>query len=266
MKMTPDSRSPKPMVQFSNCAEVRKRKLHIFNALLPQITPSTLQLTFTMPPHRDIEPYRDAIIERRNRVTLTQTLRFLNELIAADGGRPIGRRTLEKQLSDWGVTRSTAHSKLMPFKNEICRLYLESMKIDDLYIHVINQLQQNGCPAIGKRTLYTQLREGGLDKRLRLYNHPLGESDFAPFSTSSFAPYTNHHPSSIMAEYKVAVLDDYQSLSKTYFSKLDSSKYDVTVFRDTLLPYNRPDTPQSVKDALVKRLEPFQIICMNSYD
>lgn len=67
----------------------------------------------------------------------------------------------------------------------------------------------------------------------------------------------------IMAEFKVAVLDDYQGLSRTQFSKLDSSTYDVTIFNDTLLPYNCADTPQSVKDALVKRLEPFQIICIN---
>ena len=65
-----------------------------------------------------------------------------------------------------------------------------------------------------------------------------------------------------MAEYKIAVLDDYQGLSETKFSKLDPSKYHVTYFRDTLPPYNRPDTPQSVKDELVKRLEPFQIICI----
>ncbi len=64
-----------------------------------------------------------------------------------------------------------------------------------------------------------------------------------------------------MAEYKVAVLDDYQGVSKAPFSKLDPSKFEVTQFSDTLLPYNREDTPQSVKDELVKRLEPFQIIC-----
>lgn len=64
-----------------------------------------------------------------------------------------------------------------------------------------------------------------------------------------------------MAEYKIAVLDDYQGLAKTKFTKLDPSKYEVVHFSDTLLPYNHPDTPQSTKDELVKRLEPFQIIC-----
>ncbi|RYP03935.1 hypothetical protein DL764_004769 [Monosporascus ibericus] len=64
-----------------------------------------------------------------------------------------------------------------------------------------------------------------------------------------------------MAQLKVAVLDDYQELSKPHFDELRRSGYDVTTFTDTLLPYNHPDTPQEVKDALVKRLEPFGIIC-----
>lgn len=65
----------------------------------------------------------------------------------------------------------------------------------------------------------------------------------------------------IMAPYKVAVLDDYQGLSKAKFAKLDAAKVEVTYFSDTLPPYNHSDTPQSMKDALVERLEPFQVIC-----
>ncbi|KAF7546664.1 hypothetical protein G7Z17_g8264 [Cylindrodendrum hubeiense] len=64
-----------------------------------------------------------------------------------------------------------------------------------------------------------------------------------------------------MAPLKVAVLDDYQGFSDPHFKKLDSTKFEVTSIKDTLLPYNQPDTPQSTKDALVKRLEPFEIIC-----
>ncbi|KAH8883617.1 D-isomer-specific 2-hydroxyacid dehydrogenase-like protein [Thozetella sp. PMI_491] len=60
---------------------------------------------------------------------------------------------------------------------------------------------------------------------------------------------------------KVAVLDDYQNLSESAYKRLDPATYEVTIFRDTLLPYNHPDTPQDVKDQLVKRLEPFDIIC-----
>lgn len=60
---------------------------------------------------------------------------------------------------------------------------------------------------------------------------------------------------------KVAVLDDYQGFAEPIFKKLDSSKFEVTIFRDTLLPYNHPDTPQEEKDKLVNRLEPFQVIC-----
>lgn len=64
-----------------------------------------------------------------------------------------------------------------------------------------------------------------------------------------------------MAGTKVAVLDDYQEVSKPHFDQLRDAGYEVDVFSDTLLPYNHPDTPQDVKDALVKRLEPYKIIC-----
>ena len=64
-----------------------------------------------------------------------------------------------------------------------------------------------------------------------------------------------------MAPTKVAILDDYQGFADSYFEKLDSSKYEVASLKETLLPYNHPDTPQSIKDELVKRLEPFDIIC-----
>ncbi|KAI1375343.1 D-isomer-specific 2-hydroxyacid dehydrogenase-like protein [Hypoxylon crocopeplum] len=63
-----------------------------------------------------------------------------------------------------------------------------------------------------------------------------------------------------MALPKIAVLDDYQKLSEPLFERLRSSGYEVTTFTDTLLPYNHPNTPQDAKDALVKRLEPFDII------
>lgn len=58
---------------------------------------------------------------------------------------------------------------------------------------------------------------------------------------------------------KIAVLDDYTDTSRPYFDQLGPG-YEVTYFKDTLLPYNAPETPQSVKDELVKRLEPFPII------
>ncbi|KAI1431817.1 D-isomer specific 2-hydroxyacid dehydrogenase [Xylaria sp. CBS 124048] len=64
-----------------------------------------------------------------------------------------------------------------------------------------------------------------------------------------------------MAHPTIAILDDYQGLSKTPFEQLRSAGYQVTTFTDTLLPYNHPDTPQDAKDALVKRLEPFNVIC-----
>lgn len=59
---------------------------------------------------------------------------------------------------------------------------------------------------------------------------------------------------------KVAVLDDYQNLSEAAFKALDSSKYSVTVFRDTLLPYNHPSATDANRAELVERLKPFTII------
>ncbi|PKS08325.1 hypothetical protein jhhlp_005269 [Lomentospora prolificans] len=60
----------------------------------------------------------------------------------------------------------------------------------------------------------------------------------------------------------VAVLDDYPDFSKSFFATLDPASYKVTVFRDTLRPYNHPETTDAERDALVKRLEPFEILCI----
>ncbi|KAE8451417.1 hypothetical protein EG329_004046 [Mollisiaceae sp. DMI_Dod_QoI] len=59
---------------------------------------------------------------------------------------------------------------------------------------------------------------------------------------------------------KLAVLDDYQGISAPYFESLKPA-FDVTVFRDTLLPYDHPSTPDQVKQELVQRLKPFTVIC-----
>lgn len=58
---------------------------------------------------------------------------------------------------------------------------------------------------------------------------------------------------------KIAVLDDYLDTSEPYFNTL-GPEYQVSYFKDTALPYGHPETPQQAKDALVSRLEPFQII------
>ncbi|KAK4135863.1 hypothetical protein BT67DRAFT_419110 [Trichocladium antarcticum] len=62
------------------------------------------------------------------------------------------------------------------------------------------------------------------------------------------------------APIKVAVLDDYQGISEPKFKALDPAEYEVSFFKDTLLPYNHPDTPQDTKDKLVSRLHPFSVI------
>ena len=65
------------------------------------------------------------------------------------------------------------------------------------------------------------------------------------------------------APIKVAVLDDYQGISEPKFRALDPAKFDVAFFKDTLRPYNPPDTPQDVQDQLVARLKPFTVICVS---
>jgi len=60
---------------------------------------------------------------------------------------------------------------------------------------------------------------------------------------------------------KIAVLDDYQGFSEPKYGALDPAKYEVSFFKDTLRPYNHPDTTQDEKNKLVKRLEPFTVIC-----
>lgn len=60
---------------------------------------------------------------------------------------------------------------------------------------------------------------------------------------------------------QVAVLDDYQGVSEPHFDALDKSRFSVVTFKDTLLPWGHPDTPQHVREALVHRLEPFHVIC-----
>ena len=59
---------------------------------------------------------------------------------------------------------------------------------------------------------------------------------------------------------KVAVLDDYQELSKPHFKAL-GPEYEVAFLKDTLPPYNHPATSPGDKEQLVQRLAPFNIIC-----
>lgn len=58
---------------------------------------------------------------------------------------------------------------------------------------------------------------------------------------------------------KLAILDDYQNIASPHFESLKPA-FSITVFRDTLLPYNHPSTPPEVKQELVDRLKPFTAI------
>jgi hypothetical protein len=58
---------------------------------------------------------------------------------------------------------------------------------------------------------------------------------------------------------KLAILDDYQDIGSSHFAPLEP-QFEITVFRDTLLPYNHPSTPDHVKREIVERLKPFTVI------
>jgi lactate dehydrogenase-like 2-hydroxyacid dehydrogenase len=58
---------------------------------------------------------------------------------------------------------------------------------------------------------------------------------------------------------KLAILDDYQGIAAPHFDALKPN-FEITVFRDTLLPYNHPNTPSHVQTQLVDRLKPYTII------
>ena len=64
-----------------------------------------------------------------------------------------------------------------------------------------------------------------------------------------------------MSLIRVAVLDDYQGFSKPLYGKLDPSRYEISYFPDTMRAYNRANTPDETKEALVERLKPFHVIC-----
>jgi phosphoglycerate dehydrogenase-like enzyme len=59
---------------------------------------------------------------------------------------------------------------------------------------------------------------------------------------------------------KLAILDDNLSISAPHFADIPSSKVEITIFTDTLPPYNHPSTSEEDKEALVNRLKPFNIL------
>jgi phosphoglycerate dehydrogenase-like enzyme len=59
---------------------------------------------------------------------------------------------------------------------------------------------------------------------------------------------------------KLGVLDDNQSLAEAHFAHIPSSKIEITYFKDTLLPYSHPSTPDEEKEAIINRLKPFDVL------
>jgi phosphoglycerate dehydrogenase-like enzyme len=60
--------------------------------------------------------------------------------------------------------------------------------------------------------------------------------------------------------YKLAILDDNLDVSAPHFASIPKDKVEITIFKDTLPPYNHPTTSDADKAALVNRLKPFDII------
>lgn len=60
---------------------------------------------------------------------------------------------------------------------------------------------------------------------------------------------------------KVAVLDDYQSLSTAPFSHFDLSSFDITTFRDALPPFAHASTTSAQREQVVGTLADYPIIC-----
>ena len=58
---------------------------------------------------------------------------------------------------------------------------------------------------------------------------------------------------------RLAILDDYQGIAQSHFTHLEPD-VEITVFRDTILPFNHPATPDNAKQELVERLKPFNVI------
>ncbi|KAF2192422.1 hypothetical protein K469DRAFT_730978 [Zopfia rhizophila CBS 207.26] len=62
------------------------------------------------------------------------------------------------------------------------------------------------------------------------------------------------------APVKLAILDDYHNIAANHFSQLDPSKVTITTFHNTLPAYTHPSTTDADRDALVKRLKPFDVL------
>jgi len=84
----------------------------------------------------------------------------------------------------------------------------------------------------------------------RLLNYCLQRPPKAP-KTPAMPPIPPSPP------IKLAILDDYQGIAARYFESL-KSRFDITVFQDTLLPYNQ--APENIKQELEARLKPFVVI------
>lgn len=107
-----------------------------------------------MPPRININDFRDEIEARRqSRESVTQILSFLNNAIIARGGSAISINTLKRQLSAWGINRTTAGNSLEAFFEDISDMYFEGVQIDQILDQVNTLFEENNLAKISRRTL-----------------------------------------------------------------------------------------------------------------
>jgi lactate dehydrogenase-like 2-hydroxyacid dehydrogenase len=115
---------------------------------------------------------------------------------------------------------------------------------------MIMKILQNTC---GNRGLLSRLTT------ISSFFHPDPHPAFNRHHYSIQSRNQSAMPPIPLAPIKLAVLDDYQGIAAPHFESLKPS-FEVTVFRDTFLPYNHPSTSDDAKQALVNRLKPFTVI------
>lgn len=143
------------------------------------------------PPRKDLQVVRDDIERFINlRYNYEQILEQINELLLERGERSISKRTLERQLSAWGIsyTLKAVHSLKLLYE-EISKLFIQGDIVQSIHRTINESIQQHGQQPISQRALETQLQRWGLARqshtqitdelveRVRYYFFSYGYSD-----------------------------------------------------------------------------------------
>lgn len=125
-------------------------------------------------PARDLESVRDLVSSSLQRgSSQRQILGLVNDQLAAQGSASISLRTLQTQISSWGLLQTRASDKLTGLYDEIERLFKDGVLIHDILHHVNAHLEARGSRTISERTLWTQLKAWGMLRYHRSSLHGL---------------------------------------------------------------------------------------------